>query len=99
MSKSKIEEIQKEFEQAYSGKEEKFKTALLEARDDVGFLLTRAVNQLSRHNLLFFNVANALLKADREIAKETSRESYQEIIRSCFKWRGVKQPYPPLAMI
>lgn len=92
---SNIKEIQKEFDEAYHKEKEKFKTALLEARDEMGLLLTRAVSQLSPQKLLFFHVANALLKADREIFQG----KYQDIMRDCFKWREIKQPYPPLVMI
>jgi hypothetical protein len=95
ISPKKLDEIQGKFSDAYQKETEKFKTALLEARDEMGLLLTRAVSQLSPHQLLFFHVANALLKADKEIFQG----KYQDIMRDCFKWRGIKQPYPPLVMV
>ncbi len=86
--------IQAEFERAYVKEKEKFKTALLEARDYVGFLLARTVNQLSPDYLSFFKVGTIFLKMDKEI----SGGAYQQLIRTCFNWRGItpkRQEVPP----
>lgn len=90
-----IKAIEHEFQHAYAKAPEKFKIALLEARDELGFLLAEAIAQLSVHHLLFFDVANALLKADRA----RSGGVYRDVIRECFLWRGIKKPYPAAAMI
>ena len=82
---SKVMAIQAEFERAYLKDKEKFQTALLEARDYVGFLIARTVSQLTPDYFSFFKVGTKMLATDREIS--TGR--YQQLIRDCFNWRGI----------
>ena len=77
--------IQAEFERAYLKDKEKFQTALLEARDYVGFLVARTVNQLTPDYFSFFKMGTKLLATDREI----SAGRYQQLIRDGFNWRGI----------
>lgn len=77
--------IQEEFDAAYNGKEAKFKTALLTARDYFGELLARIWGTIPADNLSYFDVGLAALDADWGI----SGGRYEEQIRSCFAWREI----------
>lgn len=92
-SPSDDESIQKEFAQAYDKNKEKFKNALLEARDYFGHLLAKTWSQLSANNLRYSKVAFAALAADRKLTNGV----HQETIRACFSWRDISLLSNPLA--
>jgi hypothetical protein len=78
--------IQREFGKAYKGNEEKFKTALLMARDYLGQLLASTWSGLRPPNFLtYHDVFRSMLRADRAV----SDGAHQETIRSCFAWREI----------
>lgn len=82
------EKIQKEFIKAYKGREKKFKTALLTARDYLGKLLATTWSQLPSDHLTYATIARNLLAADRTL---TSGQ-HQDTIRDCFAWREISFP-------
>ena len=84
---SELPGIQGEFNAAYVGNEEAFKTALLSARDYLGKLLAVTWGGLSPDFLTYGDVLRALLRADRD--ESVSGGVHQETIRSCFAWREI----------
>jgi hypothetical protein len=81
-----LEDIQREFDAAYIGKETRFKTELLDARDYLGTLLAQTWGSLRPPNFLtYHDILRALLRTDRTIGGE-----HQGTIRSCFGWRGIR---------
>jgi hypothetical protein len=86
--------IQAEFDHAYLGHAEGFKTALLEARDYLGTLLARTWDRLSAHFLTYAGVGIGLLDADQQL----SGGAHQETIRDCFAWREITLPEDSLAL-
>ena len=73
------------FDEAYRGRYEAFKQALLEARDDIGTLLARTWGQLSPHDLTFADVGDTLLAVDRGV----TGGKYQDTIFDNFVWREI----------
>ncbi len=86
--------IQAEFDRAYHGQEDGFRTALLEARDYLGTLLARTWDRLSPHFLTYAGVGIGLLDADHAI----SGGAHQETIRDCFAWREITVPADSIAL-
>lgn len=82
------EDIQSKFGEAYQGKEEEFKTALLKARDYLGQLLAHTWQRLSPNFLDYRDVGLGLLSADIII----SGGIHQETIRESLKWREISFP-------
>jgi hypothetical protein len=88
------EAIQKAFDEAYMGREEDFKQALLEARDYLGSLLARTWANLGPHHLSYGDVGLELLKADRTI----NGGAHQSKIRECLTWREITLPSDSIAL-
>jgi hypothetical protein len=89
------DQVQMMFDQAYQGRHQDYKDALLYARDYMGELLTRTWNGLSPHYLTFADVGDALLAADRDL----TGGAYQNFIFENFEWRriGAVAPGPRLS--
>lgn len=79
-----LDEIQKAFRNAYTGQEEEFKNALLEARDYLGLLLAKTWGKLDPNYLTYHEILRTLFRADRELGGE-----HQQTIRECFAWREI----------
>ena len=77
--------IQQGFADAYHGRHEEYKSALLDARDYLGFCLAHVWDRLSPHDLRYVDVADAFLGADREITDGR----YRTVILDCFRWREI----------
>ena len=88
------ETVQAEFDEAYAGNEEAFKTALLEARDYLGELLARTWDDLSPSFLRYAEVGLGLLTADQAI----SGGAHQDTIRDSFAWREITVPQDSIAI-
>ncbi len=73
------------FDEAYRGRHEAFKQALLEARDYIGTSLARTWGQLSPHDLTFADVGDTLLEVDRGV----TGGKYQGTIFDNFVWREI----------
>jgi hypothetical protein len=83
-----LDRIQRDFDRAYTGHEEEFKTALITARDYLGRLLAKTWTNLRPPNFLtYHDVLRTLLRSDRDPA--VSGGQHQETIRSCFAWREI----------
>lgn len=80
--------VQAEFDLAYAGRHDAFKSALIDARDYVGRCLATAWRTLSWDSA-FGDIAAALLVADREVA----RGAGQVIILDNLLWRGIELPH------
>lgn len=80
--------IQAEFDRAYAGQHDKFKGALLDARDYLGRCLAAAWRTLS-WDLSYAKVAVALLSADRQLSGGAGRE----IMLESLLWRGIELPF------
>jgi hypothetical protein len=80
-----LDEIQADFESAYSGHEKQFKEALLKARDYLGTLLARTWATLSPDFLTYHEVLRTLVRADRTLTGGANIP----IIRDCFAWREI----------
>lgn len=80
--------IQAEFDRAYAGQHDKFKGALLDARDYMGRCLAAAWRTLS-WDVSYGDVAAALLAADRQLAGGAGRE----IMLESLLWRGIELPF------
>jgi len=89
---SDLPAIQAAFNQAYTGHEEAFKTALLVARDYLGRLLAITWSSLSADNLSYHRVGRALLTADQTLTQGANRDS----IRECFAWREITLNNPAM---
>ena len=76
------------FDQAYVGRHEAFKKALVYARDYMGFALARVFEDLRPEGLTFARVGTVLLAADREV----SGGRYNGLIRDSFTWRDIHLP-------
>jgi hypothetical protein len=85
-NQAELEKLTKEFDKTYSGNEQTFKLALLEARDYLGALLAQTWGSLRPPNFLtYHDVLRAMLRADRTLFGGAN----QDTIRSCFAWRGI----------
>lgn len=80
--------VQAEFDRAYAGRHDGFKTVLLDARDYMGRCLASAWRELS-WNLSYGDVAAALLAADRRLAGGAGRN----IMIEGLLWRGIEMPF------
>jgi hypothetical protein len=89
-----LEAIQAEFDEAYAGYEEEFKTALLTARDYLGRLLAKTWGSLDPNFLTYHKVGLALMNADLELSGGANRSN----IRECFAWREISLPNPNLML-
>jgi hypothetical protein len=78
-------QIQAAFDEAYSGNEDAFRAALIEARDYLGRALAETWKRLSPHFLSYVDVAELLLAVDRELSGGRYRD---EMIES-FDWRDI----------
>ena len=87
--------IQKEFDDAFKGKEDEFKQALLEARDYLGALLAHTWKNLGPHHLNYGAVGLGLLSADMEI----TGGRHQSKIRESFAWREITFPADSIAFV
>lgn len=81
------EQVQAEFDRAYAGRHDAFKSVLLDARDYLGNCLATAWRALSWDSG-FSDIAAALLAADREVARGAGRA----IILDNLLWRGIELP-------
>ena len=88
------DEIQNEFDKAFSGQEDRFKQALLEARDYLGELLAKLWSNLSPHYLSYSDVGLGLLDADTELTDG----AHHQKIRECFAWREITLPADSIAL-
>ncbi len=88
------EAIQAQFDAAYEGQQEGFKTSLLEARDYLGGLLAIAFDRISPHYLSYVDVGLELLAIDSEVMQS----EHQDTIRDCFAWREISFPADSLLM-
>ena len=77
--------IEAMFGDAYRGRHEDFKEALLDARDLIGALLARTWSRLSPSGLTFADVGDALLAVDREL----TGGKYQGTIFENIAWREI----------
>jgi len=77
--------IQGEYDAAYVGESEGFRTALLDARDYLGIALAETWKRLSPHFLTYDEVGNILLAVDRAL----SGGRYRAEITESFDWREI----------
>ena len=82
------ERVQGRFDQAYAGRHDEFKGALLEARDYIGRCLAATWRTLS-WDVSYAEVAAALLAADRQLFGGAGRE----IMLESLLWRGIQFPF------
>jgi hypothetical protein len=82
------DEVQAGFDQAYAGRDDAFKAALLDARDYMGRCLANAWRRVA-WDLTFGQVAAAMLSADRELFGGIGRNSLVESLM----WRGIHVPF------
>lgn len=82
------DQLQAEFETAYSANTIGFKLALLEARDDFGKLLARIWSNLSPNNLTYGAIARLTLTQDSNLFGG----KHHPAIRSSFQWRQITVP-------
>ncbi len=80
--------VQAAFDQAYAGRHDGFKRALLDARDYMGNCLAAAWKALS-WDVSYAKAAAALLDADRQLARGAGRE----IMLESLLWRGIELPF------
>jgi hypothetical protein len=83
---ARLEILARGFAQAFAGRADGFKEALIHARDYVGFALARVFEDLQPESLTFARVGMALLAADREM----SDGRYAALIHESFAWRGIR---------
>jgi hypothetical protein len=79
------EPVRAAFAAAYAANPEGFRTALIRARDIMGFRLARTWQETSPHQLRLAEVAARFLSIDRR----RSGERFQGIIRGCLTWRQI----------
>lgn len=71
--------------QAYHREPDRFADALCDARDMLGLRLLETFRTLSADGLRYEHVAEAFLKADRQL----TGDRHQEAVSECFKWREI----------
>ena len=81
-----IDPVQSQFTAAYVGNEAGFESALLLARDHVGYCLAAAWKDLGPDYLIFSEVEQRILDADRRLSGGRYRESILEV----FDWREIR---------
>lgn len=77
--------IQARFAEAYGGRHEAFRTALIQARDYLGVCLVFVLSRLSPHFLRYADFGTALLAADRHL----SRGRFQDHFTQNLAWRDI----------
>lgn len=82
----RIAAVERGFAEAFVGRAQGFREALVHARDYLGFALARVIEDLAPEGLTFGRVAAALLAADREM----SDGDYAALIHESFAWRGIR---------
>lgn len=75
--------LQHEFDAAYKEAPQKFRQALLFARDFMGTRLVRSWKRLDVNELTLWSAAVSFMTVDREL----TGTKYQNIIRDCLRWR------------
>lgn len=82
-----VSEINRQFADAYNGNEEKFKVALIDARDKFGSLMASAWLKIAKdkENFHYSKVLKKILEADKELFDG----KYHERIIGCFEWREI----------
>jgi hypothetical protein len=88
LEKAPADDVQAGFDQAYAGRHDEFKSALLDARDYVGNCLTYAWRRLA-WDLSFGEVAAATLSADQALFGGVGRN----ILLESLLWRGIQVPF------
>ncbi len=88
VEKAPADDVQAGFDQAYAGRHDEFKAALLDARDYVGNCLTYAWRRLA-WDLSFGEVAAATLSADQALFGGVGRN----ILLESLLWRGIQVPF------
>lgn len=78
-------EVHARYAEAYQGRHEEFKIALIEARDYIGHCMVSLMTGTSPHFLRFADVGETLLEADRRL----SGGRYQEKFRENLVWRDI----------
>ncbi|HSS64608.1 MAG TPA: hypothetical protein VLS27_09245 [Gammaproteobacteria bacterium] len=78
-------EIHARYAEAYEGRHEEFKTALIEARDYIGRCMVSLMTGTSPHFLRYADVGATLLAADRRL----SNGRYQEAFFENLIWRDI----------
>jgi hypothetical protein len=82
---ARIAAVERGFADAFAGRAQGFKEALVHARDYLGFALARVIEDLWPEGLTFGRVGAALLAADREM----SDGRYAALVHESFDWRGI----------
>jgi hypothetical protein len=77
--------VQPLFDEAYPGRKEQFREALIDTRDFLGVMLADTVKRLSPRHLSYAIVANAMLAADLAL----SGGRYRRPMLESFAWRGI----------
>jgi hypothetical protein len=77
--------IQSLFDEAYLGRREGFRAALLQARDYLGVALAETWKRLSPDHLRYAHVGEILLEVDREL----SGGRYRQAIINSLRWRDI----------
>ena len=88
VEKAPADDVQAGFDQAYAGRHDEFKSALLDARDYVGNCLTYAWRRLA-WDLSFGEVAAATLSADQALFGGVG----SNILLESLLWRGIEVPF------
>jgi len=78
-----LKKIQDEFDTAYAASPEKFRAALVFARDFMGERLVRSWKRLDVDRLTLWSAAVNFMTVDREL----TGMKYQDVARDCFRWR------------
>jgi hypothetical protein len=79
------EEVSTRYAEAYLGRHEAFKTALIKARDYIGHCMVSVMTGTSPHFLRYSDVGETLLAADRRL----SNGLYQEQFLENLAWRDI----------
>ncbi|NJO36737.1 MAG: hypothetical protein HC871_02795 [Rhizobiales bacterium] len=77
--------VQERFAQAYDGRHERFRHALIEARDHIGDCLVFMLTRTSPHFLRYADVGESWIAADRWLSGGRHAEDFREN----FRWRDI----------
>jgi hypothetical protein len=80
---AELKKIQGEFDAAYAREPEKFREALVFARNFMGERLVKSWRALDPDQLTLWSAAASFMTVDRAL----SGMKYQNVIRECFRWR------------
>ncbi len=83
-----VDDINRQFAEAYEGNEERFKDALLRARDYFGELMAMVWDRIEPTFLNYVKVGLEVLSADVQLTEG----KHQDTIRECFVWREIHFP-------